>query len=114
MTRESWIAVGRRADIPKNGARVVKTEFCDIAIFRTVDDHIYALEDRCPHQGGVLSAGIVHDAQVTCPLHNWVIELASGAVVGPDEGCARSVPARVTDGQVEIDLSALRQRSVAA
>ena len=33
------------------------------------------LHDRCPHKGGPLSQGIVHGHAVTCPLHNWVIDL---------------------------------------
>ena len=62
-------------DIPQLGSRVVRTAAGDIAVFRTADDEVFALDDRCPHKGGPLTQGIVHDKRVTCPLHNWVIEL---------------------------------------
>jgi len=100
-----WIEVGSVEDIPKLGARVVKTAEGDIGIFRTNDDEIFALRDSCPHQGGPLSQGIVHDHRVTCPLHNWNIELATGEAVAPDEGCAATYPVKVENGTVFLSLS---------
>ena len=61
----------------------------NVAVFRTADDRVFALADRCPHKGGPLSQGIVFGDRVACPLHNWTIELASGSAVAPDQGCAR-------------------------
>lgn len=101
-----WIEVGRIEDIPKLGARVVKTAEGDIGIFRTGEDKVFALRDACPHQGGPLSQGIVHGERVTCPLHNWNIELASGQAVAPDEGCAATFPLKLEGGKVYLDLTA--------
>jgi nitrite reductase (NADH) small subunit len=91
--------------IPKLGARVVRHGSLDIAVFRTADDEIFALEDRCPHKGGPLSQGIVHGKKVACPLHNWNIELDSGCAVAPDHGCAREFPVKLEGGRVWLDLS---------
>ena len=63
--------------------------------FRTADDQVFALRDRCPHKGGPLSQGIVHGHRITCPLHNWVLELESGQAVAPDVGCATHYPVRL-------------------
>ncbi len=71
-----------------------------VALFRTRDDQVFALRDSCPHRGGPLSQGIVHGTTVTCPLHNWKIDLASGEAQGPDEGCTNSFPVKVEDGVV--------------
>lgn len=101
-----WIEIGKVGDIPRLGARVVKTAEGDIGIFRTSDDEVFALRDRCPHKGGPLSQGIVHGKRVTCPLHNWVVELADGQVVAPDEGCAASYPVKVEGDTVLLSLKA--------
>ncbi len=69
-------------------------------MFRTAEDQIFALEDRCPHRGGPLSQGIVHGAQVTCPLHNYVISLETGHAQAPDEGAVRTIPLSVVDGRI--------------
>ncbi len=89
-----WIQVGTLADIPKQGARVVRTRDGDIAVFRTAADEVFALRDRCPHKGGPLSQGIVHGNKVACPLHDWKINLDTGLAVAPDEGCAARFPVR--------------------
>ena len=99
-----WVAVGRIEDIPRRGARCVKNGETDIAVFRTVDDQVYAIEDRCPHRGGPLSQGIVHDCSVTCPLHNWVLDLRTGEAVGPDEGRVETIPVRVEDGAIHLEI----------
>ncbi|WP_455209048.1 nitrite reductase small subunit NirD [Kaarinaea lacus] len=93
--RMEWVEVGHINDIPRLGARVVKTEYGDIAVFRNASDEIFALLDRCPHKGGPLSQGIVHGRSVTCPLHNWVLGLDDGTAKAPDEGCVKTYPVKV-------------------
>ena len=94
-----WIDVGRVAEIPLRGARRVSTPFGDIAVFRTGDGGVYALRDRCPHKNGPLSQGIVHGRSVTCPLHAWNIDLATGEPTGADagKGCTPTLRVRVTE-----------------
>lgn len=103
----SWIEIGGVEDIPRRGARCVATPAGRIAVFRTVEDRIFAIEDRCPHRGGPLSQGIVHDAAVTCPLHNWVISLETGKALGADEGAVKTIPARVEDGRILIAAASI-------
>lgn len=99
-----WTEVARLEDIPRLGARVLKTDTMNIALFRTGGDEIFAIKDECPHRQGPLSQGIVHGTSVTCPLHNWKIDLASGEAKAPDEGCTRSYPVKVKDGRVYLGL----------
>ncbi len=91
----TWVRVGTLDDIPRLGSRVVTTAAEDIVIFRTSDDRVFAMHDRCPHKQGKLSQGIVHGTSVTCPLHNWVIGLEDGLAKDPDEGCVRTVPVKL-------------------
>ncbi len=114
MMEKTWIEVGPLVAIPERGARIVKTRNGDIAVFRTAAGEAFALDDRCPHRGAPLSQGIVHGGSVTCPLHNWVIDLATGEAQGADKGCARRIPVRVENGRVFVDASALAARGVAA
>jgi nitrite reductase (NADH) small subunit len=72
----------------------------DIAIFRTSDDEVFAMHDKCPHKGGPLSQGIVHGKRVTCPLHGWNIGLEDGQAVAPDVGGCKKFEVKVENGQV--------------
>ena len=100
----NWIEIGAVEEIPKLGSRVVETAKGDIAVFRAADDHVFALRDKCPHKQGPLSQGIVHGHTVTCPLHNWKIDLASGEAQAPDEGCTGKYEAKVEAGIVYLAL----------
>jgi len=104
---DEWIEVGRLEDIPPLGARVVSAPEGDIAVFRNADDEVFALLDKCPHKGGPLSQGIVHGRQVTCPLHNWRMQLDRGEAVAPDQGCAPVYPVRVVDDVLYLSLQPL-------
>ncbi len=112
MTDSVWTDIGALDQIPRRGARVVRTPQGCVAVFRTAEDQAFALEDRCPHKGGPLSQGIVHRTSVTCPLHNWVLSLETGEAQGADEGRAATFPLRVEAGRVLIDLSDLANRPV--
>lgn len=100
MSDGAWIKVGRLDDIPRFGARVVHTAGGNIAVFRTAQDEVFALADKCPHRGGPLSQGIVFGKRVACPLHDWVIELDSGSAIAPDVGCTTAYATKIDAGIV--------------
>lgn len=100
----NWVEVGTLEDIPPLGARVVKNGDTDIAVFRNSKDEVFAVNDACPHRQGQLSQGIVHDKSVTCPLHNWKIDLTTGEAMGPDEGCTGHYQTKIESGKVFLEL----------
>lgn len=95
-----WIEITKLEEIPVLGSRVVETDTMNIAVFRGTDDTVYAIKDACPHKNGPLSQGIMHGASVTCPLHGWKIDLASGKALGPDEGCTNIFETKVENRTV--------------
>lgn len=105
----TMIDIAALSDIPPQGARVVRTPQGCVAIFRTADDRVFALDDRCPHRGGPLSEGIVHGTQVTCPLHAWVFDMETGMAQGADSGLVATYPVRVQDGRILLDARPTRR-----
>ena len=108
-----FVDIGALDDIPRQGARLVKTAQGCVAVFRTADNQVFALDDRCPHKGGPLSEGIVHGTSVTCPLHNWVFDMNSGSAQGADDGHVRTYATQISQGRVLIDASLIRARTAA-
>ncbi|HEX2012857.1 MAG TPA: nitrite reductase small subunit NirD [Roseateles sp.] len=103
-----WKTICAVSDIPVLGARrVQRAKGPQVALFRTADDQVYALLDRCPHRAGPLSQGIVFGKAVACPLHNWTIGLDSGAAREPDEGRTPSFAVRIEAGQVLLSQTEL-------
>ncbi|WP_174285393.1 nitrite reductase small subunit NirD [Sphingomonas bacterium] len=110
-----WIDIGALADIPLRGARTVQVVGGEeIAVFRTGDDRVFALVNRCPHKAGQLSQGIVHGHAVACPLHNWRISLETGEALGEDRGCTPTIAVRADAGRVLISRDAVRATAMAA
>ncbi|WP_242129365.1 nitrite reductase small subunit NirD [Sphingobium sp. Sx8-8] len=103
-----WIDIGTLADIPQRGARTIRfgdgqiAGAKEIAVFRTGDDHVFALVNECPHKKGPLSQGIVHGHSVACPLHNWNIALKTGEAQGADEGCTPTIAVKQEGGRILI------------
>lgn len=92
------ILVGKVTDIDVKGSRIFRMGNKEIALFRLSDGEVLAVENKCPHKGGVLSEGMVCGSKVHCPLHDWRIDLHSGAVQAPDHG-------HVVTYEVEVDRS---------
>ena len=108
-----WTAICAVTDIPPLGARrVARPAGMAVAVFRTADDRVFALLDRCPHKGGPLSQGIVYGDAVACPLHNWTIALVDGNARAPDEGCTPAFACRVDGGQVWLDANELATKAL--
>jgi nitrite reductase (NADH) small subunit len=109
----NWLDIGALEAVPVRGARVIKTAHGCIAVFRTSQNDVFALDDRCPHKGGPLSQGIVHGASVTCPLHNWVIHLNTGEAQGADKGSVKTYHLKIEQGRILVDVTALGARHAA-
>jgi nitrite reductase (NADH) small subunit len=48
-----------------------------LAVFLHVGQ-VYVLDNYCPHAGGNLAAGWVHDGCAVCPWHSWPFRLDNG------------------------------------
>ena len=108
-----WVAVCRVDDIPTLGARRVSRERgMPVAVFRTAEDKVFALLDRCPHRAGPLSQGIVAGEGVACPLHNWTIGFADGCARAPDEGSTPVFACRVEADVVMLDRVQLASHAI--
>ncbi|WP_270166660.1 nitrite reductase small subunit NirD [Paenibacillus sp. SYP-B4298] len=100
------VKIGDIGDIDAKGARILHVGDTELAVFRLSDGTIRAVENRCPHKGGKLSEGMVCGSSVHCPLHDWRIDLHTGQVHEPDEGCVPTYPTEVdrASGSVYIKL----------
>jgi nitrite reductase (NADH) small subunit len=100
---ETWVDVGLASDVPLYEGRRVTVDGERIAVFRT-DDGFHALAAHCPHAGGPLQDGLVADGCVTCPLHGWRFDLASGTPLSGEEG-VRAYAVTVRDGRLLVAIS---------
>lgn len=99
----AWVAAFALDALPRGEARVFTRGELRVAVFRLDDDALFALDDRCPHEGYPLAKGFVNGCVVTCRWHAFRYDLRTGRCLVGDEH-ARTYPVRVREGVVELDL----------
>ena len=58
---DSWIALGKAADVPPGRGRTCVAGEHRIAVFNDGGEFL-AVDDTCPHQGASLGSGAFHEA----------------------------------------------------
>jgi 3-phenylpropionate/trans-cinnamate dioxygenase ferredoxin subunit len=77
-----------------------------IAVFRTDDGDLYAIDDTCTHQDASLADGWLEGCEVECPLHSSRFDLRTGRVDQPPAKIAvRTHRVIVDDGTVFVEPS---------
>ena|SRR5581483_11087556 len=109
--------VARVGEIPVGSRKVVVVAGRSIGIFN-VDGELYALRNRCPHQGGPLCEGFQFSALrsgrpgsyertrpgqlIRCPWHGWEFDIVTGrSWFDPERTRVRSYPVRVEPLEAE-------------
>ena len=101
---DDWIAAASIDDLPVGGRKLFRHYDKRIALFRT-DRAVYAVDNRCPHQGYGLLQGDIRNETLTCAWHNWKFELDEGGVCSFGGEAVRSYPVDVRGGQVFVDVT---------
>lgn len=84
--------------------RVAETPVGPVAVYH-VDGKVYAVADRCPHAGAVLSEGELDNRTVTCPRHGSQFDVCTGERVrGPADVDIARFSVVVSAGQVSLIL----------
>ena len=97
-----WITVCNVADLPPGANRVVEIDGAQVAVFN-LDGQLYAIEDVCTHDGGVLTGGPVEGDVIVCPRHGARFCIRTGeALSAPAYEPVATFPVRVEDGGVQV------------
>lgn len=115
----SWTPLLPSDRLPPGTARAVRAGPLHVALFRTTEGTLLALDNRCPHEGYPLVQGTLKGCVVTCSWHNYKFDGRTGACLIGDED-AVTFPVREVEGSIEVDLTpppvdfARRMESLAA
>ncbi|MBU9722571.1 MULTISPECIES: nitrite reductase small subunit NirD [Bacillaceae] len=102
MKEGQRVKVAHLDELPIQIGKEVIIDNHHIALFRLTSGNVKAIENKCPHKQGPLAQGIVSGEHVFCPLHDWKIDVTTGEVQKPDDGCVKTYPVEVVDNIVFI------------
>ena len=102
MSELTSVTVCPAEELQEGQRKLVKVDGSEIAIFNT-DGQVYAVRNKCPHQGVSLVYGTIggtmlpsdpHTYQygrdkeiLRCPLHGWGFDIKTGESVFNDKNC---------------------------
>jgi len=103
----NWIKITEVENVPMMGSRIVILDDTEIAIFKTKDNSIFALDNQIALENGKtsekLSEGLVHEHMVTCIIYAWNIDLETGVVENEDYS-TKTYETKVDEGVIYLSL----------
>jgi len=72
--------VAKVSDIAPGTTKAVRVGDIDVMLCN-VEGSIYAIEDVCTHDGGVLDQGCLDGISIECPRHGARFDIRTGAVL---------------------------------
>jgi len=106
---DGWVGVCDLADLQPERGVAALLDGVQVALFRTFDGSLYALDNRDPFSGTyVLSRGIVgsrgETPTVASPMYKQVFDLRTGACLDDDTVGVAAYPVRLAGERVELRL----------
>lgn len=99
-----WIDVGTIQSCPVGQRLVVNTAAGKVAVFH-LQSGLYAIEDRCSHDGGELASGKCEGNEIICPRHGARFCLLNGeALTAPAYESIETYPVRIQGDLIQIDI----------
>jgi len=90
------------SELPEGEARHFAAGAGEIVLCRRAGK-LYALDARCPHEGGRLIGGpLVEGRYVTCPLHKYKFDPANGQAIGV--ACKKARTYRVVERGADCEV----------
>ncbi|WP_336077957.1 nitrite reductase small subunit NirD [Paenibacillus sp. 203] len=100
-----WLVVGHSKDFPIRIGRTIYIKGAEIAVFRTSENELYAVENINPHpKRGPLTEAIVSGHYIYDPLYDWKIDLKTGIVQEPDHGQVKTFAVCEEGEEVKVSL----------
>ena len=97
-----WTQVTDEVNLKESHPVLVDVAGVEIMVVRQ-GGSLFALLDRCAHQGGPLHEGTIDDGCVICPWHSSRFQLSDGAALsGPTSHPQPALEVRVRDGKIEV------------
>lgn len=97
-----WVDVAGDSEITMERPALLRQGRQQVVVMRGEDGRLYALDNRCPHEGYPLAQGQLRGCTLTCAWHNFKFDLRDGRCLKGDESVA-IYPVRVREGRVQVD-----------
>ena len=74
-----------------------------------VNGKYYAVNNICPHVGGILHAGQLENDVIVCPIHQWKFDVKTGRCIWPGKCGIATYPVKVDGEDIFVDINSPSQ-----
>lgn len=99
-----FVKAAKTAEVNPGNSINAKLEGHFIGI-HNVDGEYYAVDNICPHVGGLLHAGQLEDGVVVCPIHQWKFNVKTGKCIWPGKCEIATYPVMVDEEHIFVDIN---------
>ncbi len=104
MSNQHWVFAAKLSDVRERSCVTAPVEGHILALY-AYGDHIYAIDNRCPHMGFPLKDGSVKDGILTCHWHHARFDLASGGAFDLFADDVPAFPVDVRNNEIWVDVA---------
>jgi 3-phenylpropionate/trans-cinnamate dioxygenase ferredoxin component len=98
-----WVDVGGADEVADSGSLSADVDGLALLVVRCGSD-LYAIEDRCTHDGEALEGAEVESCQIVCPRHGARFCVRTGeALTPPAYEPLRTFKVRVENGRILVE-----------
>ncbi len=99
----SFVRVGSAGDVGPGGVILVTVGSTEVAVCNR-NGKLYAVDNRCPHLGGPLAMGTLHDNMLVCPWHGWEFDCTTGKCDFNPAIVLRSYEVDVVNNEILVEI----------
>jgi len=105
----NWYKIAELNELPEGRVKTVTASIHSMALTH-IDGEYYAMENRCPHQGGPLGEGSIESGKdgscmLRCPWHGWDFDPKTGLPPGGHEDTGQQMfPVEVREDGIYVGI----------
>ncbi len=99
-----WHRVAALGEVKEGEPKGIKIGGLHIGLYK-INGKLYAIEDVCPHEFGLLSGGWLEGEVIECPLHQARFHIPTGRLVCPPaRRHLKTYPVQIEGDQVYVGI----------
>jgi nitrite reductase (NADH) large subunit len=105
---DGFVRIGSAKEIPPGGSRLYNVKSFPVAIFHGRNGNWVASHGICPHEQGPIVDAILGNGRLTCPIHSYSFDTATGRCDNPEIPALPIYPVRIADGSVWVRFGSVK------
>ena len=100
---ENFVPVLDEQELQDGTMKLLSVEGTPVLLIKQFGQ-IFAIDNRCPHQGCGLSGGTLDGLVIVCPCHDWRFDLRTGEYEDEPAMKLKKFELKIKDGKIWVKL----------